>query len=97
TILLPTGSEPDADEIQVLDSALRSRAEAQGSGQIQNFVATVRSTVDLRAVPAGASHLAVRRTGEDWSCSRRASHEALCSDTARGATTMSRRSVYSYS
>jgi hypothetical protein len=66
TILLPTGSEAGAYEIQVLDSGLKSLAGAQASGEIQNFVATLRSTLDLRAVPVGTYQLAVRRTGEDW-------------------------------
>jgi hypothetical protein len=66
TILLPTGSEAGKYEIQVLNSDLKSLAGAQASGEIQDFVATVRSTLDLRAVPVGAYQLAVRRTGEDW-------------------------------
>jgi hypothetical protein len=66
TLLLPVGSEPGAYEIQLLDSELKSRASAQATGVIREFVTTVRSTIDLRTVPTGSYQLAVRRLGDDW-------------------------------
>ena len=66
TLLLPVGSEPGAYEIQLLDSELKSRASAQATGVIRDFVTTVRSTIDLRTVQSGSYQLAVRRSGDDW-------------------------------
>jgi hypothetical protein len=66
TLLLPVGSEPGEYEVRVLDSNLKARAEARGRGEIQNFVTTVRATVDLRDLDAGVYQLAVRRASEDW-------------------------------
>jgi hypothetical protein len=66
TLLLPVGSEPGAYEIQLLDSELKSRASAQATGVIRDFVTTVRSTIDLRTVQSGTYQLAVRRSGDDW-------------------------------
>ena len=66
TLLLPVGSEPGAYDIQLLDSDLKSRAAARGDAALQNYVTTIRATVDLRAVPAGAYQLAIRRQGDDW-------------------------------
>ncbi len=66
TLLLPVGSEPGPYDIQVLDADLKSRASAHASGEIQNFVTTIRATLDLRTVPSGTYQLAVRREGDDW-------------------------------
>ena len=66
TILLPVGSEPGGYEIQVLDSGLRSQASASGEAAIRDYVTTLQTTIDLRALSPGAYQLALRRHGEDW-------------------------------
>ena len=66
TILLPVGSEPGGYEIQVLDSGLRSQASASGEAAIRDYVTTVQTTIDLRALSPGAYQLALRRHGEEW-------------------------------
>lgn len=65
-LLLPVGSEPGPYDIQVLDADLKSLATAHSVAEIQDFVTTVRATLDLRTVPPGAYQLAVRRQGDDW-------------------------------
>jgi hypothetical protein len=66
TILLPVGSEPGAYEVQVLDSELRSKVTASGEAAIENHVTTLKTTLDLRALPAGPYRLALRRQGDEW-------------------------------
>jgi hypothetical protein len=66
TILLPVGSEPGVYEIQVLDSGLRSQASASGEAAIRDYVTTLQTTIDLRALSPGAYQLALRRHDEDW-------------------------------
>jgi hypothetical protein len=66
TILLPVGSEPGGYEIQVLDSGLRSQASASAEAAIRDYVTTLQTTIDLRALSPGAYQLALRRHGEDW-------------------------------
>ncbi|HEY2980008.1 MAG TPA: hypothetical protein VGJ22_02410 [Anaerolineales bacterium] len=66
TILLPVGSEPGAYEVQLLDSDLRSRANATGTAEIRNYITTVRTALDIRDLPSGSYQLAVRRQGEEW-------------------------------
>lgn len=66
TLLLPVGSEPGPYDIQVLDADLKSLSTAHSVAEIQDFVTTLRATLDLRTVPPGAYQLAVRRQGDDW-------------------------------
>ena len=66
TLLLPVGSEPGAYEVQLLDSNLKSIASGRGTGDVRNFVTTVRVTLDLTAAPRGAHQLAVRRGDDQW-------------------------------
>lgn len=66
TILMPVGSEPGSYEIQVLDSALKSRASATGQAEIRNYITTLQSTIDLQSLPPGTYQLALRREGEEW-------------------------------
>lgn len=66
TILLPVGSEPGGYEIRVLDSGLRSQASASGEAAIRDFVTTLQTTIDLRALSPGVYQLALRRQGDDW-------------------------------
>lgn len=66
TLLLPVGSEPGAYEVQLLDSHLKSVAGGRGTGEVRNYVTTVRVTLDLSAAPKGAHQLAVRRQDDQW-------------------------------
>ena len=66
TILLPAGSEPGEYEIQLLDAALKSHTSSHGTAAIADFVTTVRSRLDLSAVPSGPYQLALRRKGDTW-------------------------------
>jgi hypothetical protein len=66
TILLPAGSEAGSYEVQVLDSASRSRLSALGAAEIRNFVTTLRTSIDTEPLALGSYQLAVRRDGEDW-------------------------------
>ena len=65
-LLLPVGSEPGPYDIQVLDADLKSLATAHSVAEIQDFITTLKATLDLRTVPPGAYQLAVRRQGDDW-------------------------------
>jgi hypothetical protein len=66
TLLLPVGSEPGRYEVQVLDAELVSRAFATGTAELVNQITTLRTTLHLEQLPAGAYQLAVRRDDEDW-------------------------------
>ncbi len=66
TILLPVGSEPGRYDVQLLDSALRSQRSTTGQAEIENFVTTLQTTIDLRSVSPGAYQLALRHDGDDW-------------------------------
>jgi hypothetical protein len=66
TLLLPVGSEAGAYEVQVLDPDLTSRASGSGSASIDNFVTTLRTTLDLTSVGEGPYQLAIRRSGQEW-------------------------------
>lgn len=66
TLLLPVGSEPGPYDIQVLDADLKSLSTAHSVAEIQGFITTLKTTLDLRMVPPGAYRLAVRRQGDDW-------------------------------
>ncbi len=66
TLLLPVGSEPGPYEIRVLDSSLQSSASATGEAVIRNFITSIETVLDLRALPPGDYQLAVRRRGDSW-------------------------------
>ncbi len=66
TIFLPVGSEPGRYEIQVLDEALQSRLAAVGTAEFRDKVTTLQTVLDLRDLPSGSYHLALRHEGEDW-------------------------------
>lgn len=66
TLLLPVGSEPGAYEVQLLDPDLKSIAGGRGTGEVRNFVTTVRVALDLTQAPKGSHQLAVRRQGDQW-------------------------------
>lgn len=66
TLLLPVGSEPGAYEVQLLDSDLKSIAGGRGTGEVRNFVTTVRVSLDLTKAPKGRHQLAVRRSDDQW-------------------------------
>jgi hypothetical protein len=65
-LILPTGSEPGTYDIRVFDSKLQSRASATGTAEIRDYVTTIKTTLDLRALSAGSYRLALRRDGENW-------------------------------
>jgi hypothetical protein len=67
TLLLPVGSDAGDYDVQVLDASLTSRASGAGSASINNFVATLHTTLDLASLDAGSSYqLALRRSGQEW-------------------------------
>lgn len=66
TLLLPVGSEPGAYEVQLLDSDLKSIANGSGTGEVRNFITTVRVSLDLTKAPKGRHQLAVRRGDDQW-------------------------------
>jgi hypothetical protein len=50
----------------VLDSELRSKVTASGEAAIENHATTLKTTLDLRALPPGPYRLALRRQGDEW-------------------------------
>jgi len=66
TLLMPNGSEPGHYELEVRGSDGLARATASGDATLRDFVTRLESHIDLRSAPRGPSHLAIRRTGEDW-------------------------------
>ena len=66
TILLPVGSQPGEDQIQILDADLQARASARGTAAIRDFVTTLEASLDLNSLPMGSYGLALRRQGGDW-------------------------------
>lgn len=66
TLLMPVGSEVGAYEVQLLDANLQSKASSRGVGEIRDFVTSIRTTIDLRALTPGTYQLAVRQGGADW-------------------------------
>lgn len=65
-ILLPVGAEPGSSDVQLLDSDLRSQADAKGTAAIEDFVTTLRVRMDLGQLEIGRYQLAVRREGDSW-------------------------------
>ncbi len=65
TVLLPTGSEPGSYDVQVLDSALMSKASATGAATLEDHVTTLRVSIDAASL-VGQYQLAVRHTGDQW-------------------------------
>lgn len=66
TLLLPVGAEAGTYDVQLLDSELRSRADATGTAAIVNYVTTLRVRLDLHQLTPGQYQLAVRRQGDSW-------------------------------
>jgi len=66
SLILPVGFEPGEYEVQLLDSRLTSRAASMGTAFTENFVTTLRTTLDVSSVSSGAYQLAVRKTGQEW-------------------------------
>ena len=66
TIYLPVGVEPSAYEIRILDSELRTRANASGDAKLENYQAVIRLRLDLGGLTPGRYTLLMRRPGEDW-------------------------------
>ena len=65
-VILPVGFEPGSYDVQLLDLGLTSRAASAGSATTENFVTTLRTTLDIGAVSSGSYQLAIRQTGQDW-------------------------------
>jgi hypothetical protein len=65
-IYLPVGVEPAPYEIRVLDSELRTRANASGTAKLENSEAVIRTRLDLGGLTPGRYTLLLRRPGEDW-------------------------------
>ena len=66
TILLEVGSEPGAYEDQIQDAKEQPRASSAGSAAIIDFVATLKTSLDMSALLPRSYELAVRREGEKW-------------------------------
>jgi len=65
-VILPVGFDPGTYDVQLLDTSLTSRASSTGTATTENFVTTLRTTLDIGAVPSGPYQLAIRQTGQDW-------------------------------
>lgn len=66
TLLLPVGSEPGTYDIALLTPSSVDVERGSGVGKLENFVTTVRLTLDLRSVDRGAYQFAIRRSGDSW-------------------------------
>jgi hypothetical protein len=65
-MILPVGFEPGTYDVQLLDAGLTSRVSATGTASTENFVTTLRTTLDIGAVSSGPYQLAIRQMGQDW-------------------------------
>ena len=64
---LAVGVEPAPYEIRVLDSELRTRANASGSAKLEKFETVIRTRLDLGGLTPGKGYtLLMRRPAEDW-------------------------------
>ena len=66
SVILPVGFEPGAYDVQLLDSRLVSQASSTGTATSENFVTTLRTTLDVSDVPRGVYQLAIRGTSREW-------------------------------
>ena len=66
TLLLQVGSEAGEYEVRVASTDDRTLAHGQGRAEIDGFVTTLRTPLNLRAAPSGLHRLDIRRTGEEW-------------------------------
>ncbi len=66
TLFLPTGSEPGAYDVRLLDAGRRPVASATAHAELRDFITRLSADLDLRSVASGAYSLAVRRAGGDW-------------------------------
>jgi hypothetical protein len=66
TLLLPTGSEPGAYDVEIRDSSGASKVSARGDANLRNQVTTLEVALDLGSLSPGAYQIAVRRHGDDW-------------------------------
>jgi len=66
TLLLPVGSEPGAYDVRILDHDLRVQTSTRSSAAIRDYVTTLRTVMDLSALPAGQYQLALKRDGGEW-------------------------------
>ncbi len=66
TLLLPTGSEPGAYEVEIKDSSATMLASTRGDAELRNFVSTLEVDMSLADLAPGLYNLAVRRDGTEW-------------------------------
>ena len=66
TLLLPVGSEPGSYEVRILDQDLRVQTSSRSSATIRDYITTLRTVIDLSALPAGQYQLALKRDGGEW-------------------------------
>jgi hypothetical protein len=66
TLRLPTGAEPGAYDVELLDGLSRVVAGGSGNAVIRDYVTTLDISLDLHEVVAGELTLRVRRAGDDW-------------------------------
>jgi hypothetical protein len=65
-VLLPVGLEPGQYELRLVDENLQSVLSRETVSTMENQVATIHTSVDLRNVKPGSYHLAIRRPREEW-------------------------------
>ena len=63
---LPVGVEAAPYEIRILDSELRTRANASGDAKLEDYQAVIRTRLDLGGLAPGRYTLLMRRPGGDW-------------------------------
>lgn len=66
TLLLPTGSEPGAYELQIRDSGGAPKTSARGDAELRNQITTLDATVATGSLSPGTYQLAMRRFGDGW-------------------------------
>jgi hypothetical protein len=63
---MPVGVEPGPYEIRILDSELKTRANASANAQLENFQTVIQTRLDLQGLAPGRYTLMMRRPGADW-------------------------------
>ena len=62
SIYLPTGSENGIYEIGLVNASGRAVLTASAEGRLQNYIEVLRTSLDLRKLPAGRYELLIRRS-----------------------------------
>lgn len=66
TLLLPVGADEGAYELRLLDADLTAQATVSGTAAVENYVTTLRATLDLQSLSPGVYQLGIRRVGGEW-------------------------------